>query len=178
MIATRRRFLYSLSHIHSTAPKAVFPLSEWSKESPCEPHRFPCSSSLLCVSSVAARAGPQVVPASGTVKFEDGSLLEGEILQINFSPAPNQEEQVVVATSDIDPTDGSFVLKTGSPPREGATEGDYRVVINAISEYATNRRDIVADEYADANKTPLTVTVERGEDNVFDLVVQPHPRKR
>lgn len=119
--------------------------------------------------------GPTVVPVSGTVKFKDGSLLKGEILVINFSPANyDNPDGMMPATSDISPEDGSFTLKTGTPQREGATTGEYRVTIAGTTKYGFRKDDVVAPQYADFNATPLAATVTKGEDNVFNFEVEPY----
>lgn len=135
---------------------------------------------LLCFTAAAAAttlagcgpSGPVVVPVTGKVTFEDGSLLKGEILTITFTPAGiGHVEGMASASGDISREDGTFKLMTGA--KEGATTGDYRVTITGMSSYAAQRRDVVAPEYGDFDDTPLKETVEKKGDNFFEFKVKP-----
>lgn len=111
--------------------------------------------------------------AAGTVKFEDGSVPQGEMSTITFVPTNAMEGKGASGTIEAD---GSFQLWTLEPGDGGALAGDYRVTLSVTKGYP-NLQHLVARQYTDLSATPLTATVVAGEKNHFDFVVEP-PKKR
>ena len=106
-------------------------------------------------------------PVTGTVKYSDGSVPQGEMSTITFTPANPMEGKA--ASSNIEP-DGSFKLYTVTQGDGGALAGEYRVTVNVIQGYPRGR-SLVAGEYTDFNKTPLNATVD-ADKNHFDFTVK------
>lgn len=114
-------------------------------------------------------------PVTGTVKFDDGSVPIGEMATITFVPTNPMEGKA--ASSNIE-TDGSFELWTLQPGDGGALVGDYRVTLSVTKGYP-NLEHQVARQFTDLSETPLTATVEAGEKNHFDFIVEkPGKRKK
>ena len=105
---------------------------------------------------------------TGTVKFQDGTVPNGEMSTITFVPANPMEGKA--ATSNIE-TDGSFELWTISQGDGGALAGDYDVTLNVIKGYPRGR-SMVAKKYTDLENTPLNATIKAGEKNHFDFKVE------
>lgn len=112
---------------------------------------------------------------TGTVKFEDGTVPVGEMSMITFVPMNSMEGKG--ASSNIE-KDGTFKLWTLIPGDGGALAGEYRVTLSVTKGYP-NLQHLVAKQYTDLSETPLTATVQAGEKNHFDFVVdKPGKRKR
>lgn len=113
-------------------------------------------------------------PASGTVAFEDGSIPQGEMATITFTPLNAMEGKG--ASSKIE-SDGTFQLWTIKPGDGGALAGEYRVTLSITKGYP----DIVHqvdEKFTDLSETPLTAEVVKGEKNEFDFVVEPPSKKK
>lgn len=105
---------------------------------------------------------------TGTVKFEDGTIPQGETSNITFSPRVAMEGKA--ASSKIE-SDGTFSLWTLRPGDGGALAGDYRVIVTVADGYP-DLKSKVAKEFSDAEKTPLEASVKDAGKNHFDFVVQ------
>jgi hypothetical protein len=105
---------------------------------------------------------------TGTVKFTDGTVPQGEMSTITFIPAIPLEGKA--ASSHID-SDGSFRLWTVTQGDGGALAGDYLVTVTVINGYPQGK-SVVASKYTHQNETPLQVTVEAGEKNHFNFQVE------
>ena len=105
---------------------------------------------------------------TGTVKFKDGTVPQGEMSSITFTPVVVMERKG--AFSEIE-ADGSFELYTLTQGDGGALAGDYRVTLNVIKGYP-QRRSLVARKYTSLDETPLEATVKAGEQNHFDFEVE------
>jgi hypothetical protein len=124
-----------------------------------------CAAGLLLLG--CGDAGPKVYPVTGTVKYEDGSVPVGEIVEVHFQPS-GSKPATNPATGAIQP-DGSFRLSTFGP-EDGALPGEYKVTFNILKAYI-GAESLVAPEYADVARTPVTAQVKPGR-NTFDFVVK------
>lgn len=112
--------------------------------------------------------------ASGTVAFEDGSIPEGEMATITFTPVNAMEGKGASSTIE---TDGTFQLWTLEPGDGGALAGDYRVTLSITKGYP-NIQHQVDLKYTELSETPLTAEIVAGEKNTFEFVVEPPSKKR
>ncbi len=116
------------------------------------------------------------VRISGTVTYEDGSLIPAPELIVYFEP---QVESIDPRTTprrgyaEVDVADGTFSRVTTYAPGDGAIPGEHKVVIEAIGEGGMPDHRYFPREYSDATTTPLTIEV--GNQRTFDLKV-PGPR--
>lgn len=130
----------------------------------------------LLISLTAGCSGDRMDlhPVSGTVKYEDGSVPEGEMSTITFVPVNAMEGKG--ASSNVE-SDGSFQLWTLKPGDGGALAGEYRVTLSITRGYPKIQH-LVAREFTDLRDTPLEATVVAGEENHFDFVVEPAKKGR
>jgi hypothetical protein len=112
-------------------------------------------------------AGLKLYPVTGTVKFADGTVPQGEFARVTFQPTGGAVD-VKAASGDIQP-DGSFQLMT-IVPGDGALAGDYKVIVTVTKGYP-DMVSLIGSEYGNAQDTPLNATVKAGEPNHFDFVV-------
>jgi hypothetical protein len=112
--------------------------------------------------------GISYVPVTGTVKFADGSVPQGEIATITFQPADAAPNAKGASGKIAD--DGSFSLHT-LQPGDGALPGAYRVTVHVMQGYP-NGRSMVAEKFTRPDTTPLTATVEVDGENHFDFPVE------
>ena len=116
------------------------------------------------------------VRISGTVTYEDGSLIPAPELIVYFEP---QVESIDPRTTprrgyaEVDVTDGTFSRVTTYAPGDGVIPGEHKVVIEAVGEGGMPDHSYFPPEYSDATTTPLTIEV--GSQRTFDLQV-PKPR--
>ncbi len=112
------------------------------------------------------------VKISGTVTYEDGSLIPAPELFVYFEP---QAESIDAKTAprrgfaQVDVTDGTFDRVTTYSPGDGAIPGKHKVVIEAMGEGGVPDYSYFPREYSDATTTPLTIEV--GSQRSFDLTV-------
>ncbi|HMO85142.1 MAG TPA: hypothetical protein PKC18_09510 [Lacipirellulaceae bacterium] len=105
------------------------------------------------------------VPVSGTVSYVDGSAIELEMGSVTFTPVDGAGR---AATGTLNP-DGTFRLTT-EQPNDGAAPGEYKVTIQAVSDYR-EQTAVVAAQYGDPATTPLTATVDSSH-RKFDFKVE------
>lgn len=112
--------------------------------------------------------GLELHKVTGTVKYKDGSVPQGDMSTINFTPVNPMVGKA--ASSNIEP-DGSFKLYTVRQGDGGALAGDYRVTVKVMTGYPRGR-SLVASQYTELQETPLTATVKAGEPNHFKFEVE------
>lgn len=116
------------------------------------------------------------VRISGTVTYEDGSLIPAPELIVYFEP---QVESIDPRTTprrgyaEVDVAHGTFSRVTTYAPGDGVIPGEHKVVIEAVGEGGMPDHSYFPSEYSDATTTPLTIEV--GSQRTFDLQV-PKPR--
>jgi hypothetical protein len=128
-----------------------------------------CPFATMLVGGCAGADAPR--PVSGTVKFSDGTVPQGEIAMIRFDPVsePKAGRQQQPASAPIQP-DGSFALTT-TQQGDGAVPGQYKVVLAVFKKHESPESP-VPKKYHRPDTTPLEATVEAGGDNTFDFVVE------
>ena len=102
--------------------------------------------------------GEGLIPVEGSVTYNDGSPVTGEMATVLFSPistADNVPERP--ASSPIDAKDGTFSLVTQNVGN-GAYSGKYKVAVKAWSDYRAQVPAVHA-RYQDESSTPLEATV-------------------
>ncbi len=124
-------------------------------------------STLICVVLVGCGEAKPYLPASGTVKFDDGTVPQGDLSSITFQPK-STGPATKGAQGSIEP-DGSFVLHT-ERPGDGAKPGEYSVTIHAMVGYPKGK-SVVPAKYSDPRKTPLTAEVKAGDENHFEFIL-------
>jgi len=135
---------------------------------------------LVLTTAGCGSKGPETAQVTGTITL-DGKPLE--LIQVEFWPE--------VGARSMGKTDDngkySLMLDGGKP---GASVGLTRVILkdtwpmkdNVLDESGVwidksdGKRPRINSKYYDAEKTPLTFTVKRGEANVFDVEVEPRKK--
>ena len=120
----------------------------------------------------------ELAPVTGTVKFEDGTVPQGDMAVIRFEPIVEEEED---GTGEPAPSgsfgniqkDGSFELSYGD--QKGAVVGKHKVVIKFIANYGpdADMSPVIAKVYSDPLTTPLTKEVKPGSNNFSIEVKKP-----
>ena len=115
-----------------------------------------------------------LLKVSGTVKFTDGTIPEGQYRFVTFQPDPPRP----ASSENFDPKkgaggeirpDGSFALTT-IKPGDGVLPGHYKVTIKCLKNYADPASLTIPKKYADFSTTPLEVTIDQQRsDLVFEL---------
>ena len=99
------------------------------------------------------------VQVSGTLKYEDGSLIPAELIELTFVP---QAEAVDAKTHprpgrvSVDVSTGEFSGVTTHKPRDGVVAGKHKVKITAYDASQQVSKAIPA-EYTDVSTSPLEV---------------------
>ena len=121
---------------------------------------------LVATAGCGDNDGP--VPVSGVVKYDDGSPTIGEVATVTFEPVGAGEG--VKGASGAIGEDGAFELMTYRHG-DGALPGDYRVTVHLRDAYPKGK-SLVAPEFSDARKTPLTATIPQGGKTDFEFIVK------
>ncbi len=112
--------------------------------------------------------GGPLIKVTGTVKFEDGSIPQGDYsAQVSFEPVefgPGTQ----VAQGDIDPQTGAFTLLTKN--EEGAIAGKYIVLVQVFDGYP-DQKLAVPEQYTIREASPLRETVSATK-TTFDFSIE------
>jgi hypothetical protein len=104
--------------------------------------------------------GVEMISVSGTVKFKDGTVPQGERAEVNFEPVAGGPQQLrKVAYGEIQP-DGSFEMTTVKPG-DGVIAGKYKVIFVVHRTYI-GQESVVPERYTKPETTPFEITVEAG----------------
>lgn len=116
---------------------------------------------------------PEMYKVTGTVKYADGTVPQGEVRIIRFEPESFASGRAEIGTktaqADIQP-DGTFQLSTVDP-NDGAFPGNYKVTFTIRGSY-TGGESGVHPKYTTAATTPHSATVGKGQKNHFDFVIE------
>lgn len=127
---------------------------------------------LFLVMSVVSGCGPvAAIPVSGTVKYSDGSIPQGEVVVVRFEPLGLGEGKGgnKAASGDIT-QDGSFQLSTLNP-NDGAFPGEYKVTFSVFKTYR-GRESLIDPKFTMGATTPFQVSVKSGEKNHFEFTIE------
>lgn len=98
------------------------------------------------------------VPVSGTVTYEDGSLIQADSVEVTFYPqAPPKDPKTHPrpGVCIVNLTDGSFKDATSHKPGDGIVPGAQKVTVQTFDSTHTPT-DVLPKEYTDPSTTPLT----------------------
>jgi len=125
---------------------------------------------LICAGFSGCGRSNAYLPVTGTVKFADGTVPQGEISSITFQPKASGPGSKG-AQGTIEP-DGSFRLQS-ERPGDGAKPGEYFVTIHVMVGYP-NGRSVVPMKYTDPRKTPLSAEIKTSGENNFEFTIEKH----
>jgi hypothetical protein len=113
------------------------------------------------------------VDVTGTVKYEDGSLIPAAFVTVTFE---SQSEGIDEKTKPrpglaVVKEDGTFGQVTSSPQAigQGIVPGKHKVVVRAFGEME-EQLDVIPPEYSDVTTTPLEI--DTNEKTHFDLKIR------
>ncbi len=133
--------------------------------------------------SVAAGCGNKLpydfVPVHGTVTYEDGSLIDAEVLMVAFEPTDFEREEGKVPPSgqtEADVGSGIFHSVSSYRPNDGLAVGKHRVLVAAFSQAKNGRRipsPAVPKRYSRAETTPIEVEISESDQELEIKVARP-----
>jgi hypothetical protein len=129
---------------------------------------------LFCVVLSGCGKSNPYVTVTGTVKYTDGEVPQGEMSSITFQPKASGPGSKG-AQGTIEP-DGTFELQT-ERPGDGARPGEYFVTLNIIVGYP-NIKSVVPMMYTNPRNSPLTAEVKSDGENHFDFTIKKKTKKR
>ncbi len=112
------------------------------------------------------------VPISGTVKYEDGSLIPAPQIVLYFE---SQEENRDAKTfprpgkAEVNVRDGTFDTVSTYEHGDGVILGEHKVVVEAFNADGAPVYAYFPKEFSDVTTTPRTITV--GEKRQFDITL-------
>ena len=98
------------------------------------------------------------VPVKGTVKYDDGSLIQADGVEVTFySQTPPKDPKIHprpgVATVNV--AEGTFTNATSHKPDDGIVPGPHKVTVQTFDKDHMPT-DVLPKEYTDVTTTPLT----------------------
>lgn len=123
---------------------------------------------LACVVLIGCGEASPYVPASGTVKYDDGTVPQGDIASITFQPKTSGPG-TKGAQGSIKP-DGSFELHT-LRQGDGVKPGAYIVTVNVMLGFSGGN-SVIPVKYSKARETPLSAEIEANGENRFEFIIE------
>jgi|GEM_PF-1962877 len=111
----------------------------------------------------------KVVPISGTIKYEDGSRIEADMVSIVLvsQEAPlDRKTHPRVGRAELNIADGTFRCISTYDFDDGAIVGRHKIVLRALGPNEASS-DAIPEAYSDVSTTPLEIEV--GAQRHFDL---------
>ncbi|MEO2050006.1 MAG: hypothetical protein ABGX16_25905 [Pirellulales bacterium] len=123
---------------------------------------------LILAALVGCGKANPYLQVTGTVKFDDGTVPQGDISSITFQPKSGGIDSKG-AQGTIEP-DGSFQLHS-ERPGDGAKPGNYAVTVQVMVGYPQGK-SVVPLKYTDPRKTPLTAEIKASGENQFSFTIE------
>src|SRR5262249_20386808 len=101
----------------------------------------------------------ELVKVSGTVKYEDGSLIPAETIMLTFEPeaAPlDAKTHPRKSYGEVNVSDGTFATMTTHKYGDGVVAGRHKVLIIPTTRDG-KITNLVPDEYRNVGRTPIEV---------------------
>lgn len=130
--------------------------------------RFAATVACCVVLAGCGSSEPAAVPVTGTLKFKDGTVPQGEIAMIRFEPMI-ADGSCPAAFAKIQ-SDGNYSLETADG-KKGALPGNYKVTLKIWRTYRPPHVSVVPEKYAHIETSNLEREVSEAGPNHFDLVV-------
>jgi hypothetical protein len=120
---------------------------------------------IIMVALAGCPSGKTMVPVKGKVTYKDGTVPQGAVAVVNFTPAENSTATVRKgATGAIGP-DGMFEMVTFQPG-DGVNLGTYDVSFTVRSNPMDPNTSLVAPKYDSPKMSGYTVDVDGPKDNL------------
>jgi len=138
---------------------------------------------LLCLAASLSGCGGapfDIVPVSGKVAYQDGSLIQADRIVVTFVPQgvpAAGRDAAASATGDVNVADGTFSGLTTQKHHDGAIVGRHKVLVQALKTGPAGVGEptaAVPARYAKAATTPLEVEVSSG-NRYFELSIDKSP---
>lgn len=116
-------------------------------------------SAIASFSGCGTREPYRYFPVSGTLAYEDGSLIPVEHVVLLFHPQTDPRDARThprPASAVVDQKTGTFTYVTSHKPSDGLMACKYKVTLHLPSRLPLPP-ECAAESYADANRTPLEV---------------------
>ena len=117
------------------------------------------SLALWCAAGCGPRSPFDQVQVSGTLAYDDGTLIPAEQIILKFEPlAPPKDEKTFppAGMSYVNVSDGTFDVVTSYKYADGLVRGKHRVLVVATSA-SGETTSLVPPEYVDSERTPLVI---------------------
>ena len=129
----------------------------------CLPSLIGLLPALLLLGSLCGCGGQayDTVDISGTVTYEDGSLIPAEQIFVEFnSQQKNLDEKTFprIGKAEVNVKDGKFNVVSTYDFGDGAVVGEHKVVVKAY-ENGVPTDKFFPKQYSDETTTPLKITV-------------------
>jgi len=115
----------------------------------------------------------KLVPVSGKVTYEDGSLIPAKRIVVVFQPqveAADAKTHPRPGRAEVNVADGTFSFMTSHKAGDGATVGPNKVLVTSYDDRENVTGEVPA-VYGSLQTTPLKVEVGKGSDH-FDLSIK------
>jgi hypothetical protein len=118
-----------------------------------------------------------MVPVTGKVTYEDGSLIPADSIQVKFNPiltGPKTNISPPGGHTEVNVQDGTFSAVSSHRANDGLVVGRHKVVVVALKKDAsgsTKPTDAVPEIYRQESTTPLEIEV-TSSDQPLDLKVR------
>ena len=109
-----------------------------------------------------------MVPVSGKVTYDDGSVIPATRIRVVFNP---QAEAIDPAThprpgeANVNVADGTFSEATSHKYGDGVTVGKHKIQVISLDEME-NETDAVPEIYRRVETTPLEFDIDKGSDYI------------
>jgi len=116
---------------------------------------------MVAVSGCGSGEPFELIPVSGKVTYDDGSLIPAQRLVVTFIPqvkAVDAKTHPRPGQTDVNVADGTFSYMTTHKAADGATAGPNKVLVVAYDD-RENPTGAVPSIYASPETTPLAVDV-------------------
>ena len=126
---------------------------------------------LLAVVGCGQSGAYSVVPSTGTVKYDDGSVIPAGRIELRFisqEPAQDAGTHPRQGITEVNVEDGTFDYVSTYKHGDGLIRGEHKVIARSIAP-GGGYTPAIGEQYASESSTPLVV---QADGKPIDLVIE------
>jgi hypothetical protein len=126
-----------------------------------------------CATALSGCGGKPMVRVRGKVTYKDGSIPQGGVAVVNFTPASDSTAEIRKGATGAIESDGSFEMTTRMPG-DGVYLGSYNVAFVVQRNAMDATTSLILPKYNSPSMSGYSVTIDKPKDDLH-FEIEPLP---